>query len=100
MKEKPTTEEAPAYEALDRLLFYEWDPIGVSSNRLLADEYRDFLPEFWALVKGGAPEEEIAEYLGRIEAEQIEVETSLQHRLEVARKAVALVAAWSMPVRH
>jgi hypothetical protein len=40
-------EDACAYEALDRLLFRQWDPIGVSDMEGSADdEYRAYLPEF------------------------------------------------------
>jgi len=50
-------------------------------------------------VKERAPAEEIAAYLGRIEEDRIELATSVEHRLDIARKASALLAAWHMPVR-
>jgi len=100
MGTKLSAEDAGAYEALDRLLFRQWDPIGVSDMDGWADnEYRAYLPGFWELVRSGAPETQIVEYLAEIERDRIEFETSDEHRLDIARKAAALVAAWRLAVR-
>lgn len=99
MGTKFSTEDAGAYEALDRLLFRQWDPIGVSDNSGLEDEYRAYLPRFWSMVTSGAAPAEVAEYLGGIERERIEMETSDDHRYDIAVKATALVAAWRLPIR-
>jgi len=63
----PTPHDSSAYEALDRLLFREWDPLNVNAFNGPDDEYRDYLPEFWRLVSSGASARSIAEYLGQIE---------------------------------
>ncbi|MCZ4108866.1 hypothetical protein O3U67_12300 [Brevundimonas diminuta] len=95
-----SAEDACAYEALDRLLFRQWDPIGVSDMEGWADdEYRAYLPEFWKLVRSGSTETQIVEYLAEIERDRIEFETSDEHRLDIARKAIALVATWRLAVR-
>ncbi len=99
MGTKLTPDDAGAYEALDALLFRQWDPIGVYDFDGPEDEYRAYLPQFWQLVRSGAPEEEVVGYLAQIERERIEFETTDQHRLDVARKAAALFAAWRLPVR-
>ena len=99
MGTKLTAEDAGAYEALDRLLFRQWDPIGVYGNDGLEDEYRAYLPGFWELVRLGSPDAEVVEYLAIIERDRIEFETSDEHRLDIARKAAALVAAWRLQVR-
>lgn len=101
MGTKFSAEDACAYEALDRLLFRQWDPIGVSDMEGSADdEYRAYLPEFWRLVRSGSTETQIAEYLSEIERDRIEFETSDEHRLDIARKAIALVATWRLAVRR
>ncbi|OHV80417.1 hypothetical protein [Rhizobium sp. LCM 4573] len=99
MGTKSSAADAGAYEALDRLLYREWDPIGIYPLDGPDDEYRAYLPEFWQLVAGGADELAIAEYLGSVERERLCVETSFEHRLDISRKARALLAAWRMPVR-
>ncbi|WP_312184852.1 DUF2971 domain-containing protein [Brevundimonas vesicularis] len=51
MGTKLSAEDAGAYEALDRLLFRQWDPIGVSDmDGWAEDEYRAYLPHFWSMV--------------------------------------------------
>lgn len=100
MGTKLSAEDAGAYEALDRLLFRQWDPIGVSDmDGWAEDEYRAYLPRFWSMVTSGAPPSEIADYLGEIERERITMETSSEHRHDIAVKAAALLAAWKLPVR-
>ncbi len=101
MGKKLGARDASAYESLDRLLFREWDPIGVYAMDGPDEEYQGYLPEFWRLVREGAPAEDVAGYLGKIEAECMGMDptTSLEHRLDVARKAAALVNTWLMPVR-
>lgn len=100
MGTKLSIEDAGAYEALDRLLFRQWDPIGVSDmDGWAEDEYRAYLPRVWSMVISGAAASEVAEYLGEVERERIEMATSDEHRHDIAVKAAALVAAWRLPVR-
>ena len=99
MGTKLSAQDAGAYEALDRLLFRQWDPIGVYDIDGADDEYRMYLPRFWDLVRHSAPESEIVAHLAEIERERITLETSDEHRLDIARKAAALVEAWRLPVR-
>ncbi|MDO9337532.1 MAG: hypothetical protein Q7T61_14120 [Caulobacter sp.] len=99
MGTKLTAEDAGAYEALDRLLFRQWDPIGVYGIDGPEDEYRSYLPHFWELVRTGASEGVIAGYLAKVERERIQLETTDEHRLDIARKAAALATAWRLPVR-
>jgi hypothetical protein len=80
-------------------LFREWDPIGVSAMDGPEDEYRSYLPDFWRLVSSGADADVIAGYLERTERDTIGAETSPSHRLDVARQALALLAAWRTSVR-
>lgn len=63
-------QDAGAYEALDRLLFREWDPFGIYPDGP-EDEYRAYLPEFWELVRSGASEGAIAAYLEMVEREYL-----------------------------
>lgn len=96
---KFSPEDAGAYEAMDRLLYRQWDPIGVRDIVEAEDEYRMYLPGFWTLVSSGAAPAEVADYLGEIERDRITLETSEEHRRDIATKASALLAAWRLPVR-
>jgi hypothetical protein len=94
-----SAQEAGAYESLLRLLGWEWDPIGAGAD-LPDDEYRSYLPEFWRLVKADAPDAEIVAYLARTEEHVLGYASPDEgRRLDVARKAKALFAAWSLPLR-
>ena len=99
MGTKHGAEDAGDYEALDRPLFRQWDPIGVYDMDGPDDEYRAYLPRFWELIRVGSPEKDVVAYLAEIERERITLETSNEHRLDIARKAAALLAAWRLPVR-
>jgi hypothetical protein len=99
MGTKLTAEDVSAYEALDRLLFRQWDPIGLYTFDGPEDEYRMYLHQFWQLVSDGAPEQQVVDFLRQIEVERIGLEGTAEHRLDVVRKAFVLVAAWRLPVR-
>ena len=99
MGTKLPASEASAYEALDRLLYREWDPIGVHGLDGPDSEYQTYLPGFWRLVQDAASPADLAAYLSEVETSSIGVTTSSEHRLDVASKAVALMAAWRLPVR-
>jgi len=99
MGQKLNPQDAGVYAALDRLLFWEWDPLGVHDIHGPEDEYHAYLPGFWKLVTADATAEDIAAYLRRTEVEALGVESTEAHRLDIAKKALALRAAWRLPVR-
>jgi len=49
--------------AIEELLFYEWDPIGVRDNELCRDEYNSYAKSLFHLLKKGADEFKIADRL-------------------------------------
>jgi hypothetical protein len=50
-------------DEIRRILWEEWDPIGVNSNDHLRDEYDGYADQIYALLKLGGQKDEIAEYL-------------------------------------
>ncbi len=98
MGTKLSLQDASAYEAIDRLLWREWDPIGVSDLWDAQNEYRGYLPSFWVLLTKGDEEETLVSYLRKVEIEHIACETSDEHKRAVVRKAKALLEVWRMPV--
>ena len=91
-------QDASAYEAIDRLLWREWDPIGVNDLWEAQNEYQAYLPSFWALLTKGETEDVLVAYLRQVEIERIMFETSDEHKRAVVRKAKALLEVWRMPV--
>jgi hypothetical protein len=76
---------------LSQVLYWRWDPIGVSDGfPLAADEYDDYGPGVVALLRAGASQEDVADHLGFIERETIGVAEHPERCAEVA----ALLASW------
>jgi hypothetical protein len=57
----------------------EWDPIGVAD--VVDDEYDIYIEELYRLVKGNAPEQEIADRLRSIEVDRMELRASAVTKL-------------------
>lgn len=95
MGKKSEPWEIELYRAVDEVLFYIWDPIGVSRSPEARDEYHSYLPQVYALLTNSSTAGEIAQYLGSVieymgltqnpkqDAEVVEV---LLHWRDVIRK--------------
>ena len=66
-------QNSPLFIAVDEILCYLWDPIGVSSDGTpqTRDEYTSYVPEIVKLLEDGAAAQQIADNLDRIEVEQM-----------------------------
>lgn len=56
----------PLEQEVHRLLWEEWDPIGVNSSSLLDDEYEGYVPRVAKRVREGQSAAAIATYLGQL----------------------------------
>ncbi|MBK8814156.1 MAG: hypothetical protein IPN42_00945 [Methylococcaceae bacterium] len=72
------------YRAVDEVLHYIWDPIGVSEVPQARDEYYGYLPQVFQLLKKGNDEKAIAEYLGKIVKQSMGLRENTQHDLKIA----------------
>ena len=77
---------------LSQVLFWRWDPIGVSAEfPSTADEYDSYGPGVVALLRAGASADDVADHLGFVERETMGLAMDDPER----RAAVAqLLAAW------
>ena len=57
--------------AVDEVLHYLWDPIGVASFPEARDEYHGYLPHIFGMLKGGSIEDQHADYLGVVSTERM-----------------------------
>ena len=73
------------YKRIDEILYYEWDPIGVSDDNLARDEYHSYLPRVFAYTIEGESIESIAKYLGIVRIESMGLSSNPDHDLKVAR---------------
>jgi hypothetical protein len=73
---------------LRQVLFWRWDPIGVSESfPATADEYDDYGPGVVALLRAGASEDDVADHLAFVERETIGLPIDHpERRAEVAER--------------
>lgn len=74
----------------DEVLYYHWDPIGVSEVPAARDEYDDYVLAVVRLVMGGATEVEIASHLTEIERSRM----ALPPNEDRARHTAGILAKW------
>ena len=85
MGEKLSQKELALYRAVDEVLHYVWDPIGVSGAPRARDEYFSYLPKVYAIVKAGSEAESIAHYLSEVCNDVIGLPANTEHNLKVGR---------------
>jgi len=83
--EEPTS----VYEAIDLILWNDWDPIGIN-DIAPRDEYQSYTPIIFKLKSKGAERETIAKTLHEIETVTIGVIGDIEHCRQVADKIINL----------
>lgn len=76
------------YRRVDEILYYKWDPIGVSESDWARDEYQSYLPRVFALALEGASSESIANYLGVVSTESMGLSPAPEHDLKIAQQII------------
>jgi hypothetical protein len=84
MGTKQSPKEAALYAAVDEVLHYIWDPIGVRGIPQARDEYHNYLPQVFSLLRDGRNAESIADYLGEVTRETIGLSGDAKSDLETA----------------
>jgi len=85
MHKKLPPEQLELYRRIDEILYYKWDPIGVSDDYSPRDEYQSYLPKVFTLVLGNDKPEIIADYLGSVTTEMMGLSLATEHDLVIAR---------------
>jgi len=75
---------------VDRILWEEWDPIGVNDESAARDDYSSYVAAIAHLLQDGADETQIARHLKSIEDHSITVGVYDDRRKRVARMLVEL----------
>jgi hypothetical protein len=84
MGKMPPPDESELYRRVDEVLYYVWDPIGVSPAPSARDEYDSYLPIIYSAVEANSRAARIAEALVKIEAERLELKPDHGRALRVA----------------
>jgi hypothetical protein len=89
------TRDAELYQRVDEVLFYLWDPIGVSDlatgEPSVRDEYKSYVPQVYEATAQGKSKEYIASMLSRIEKKLMGLEPNQEHCAQVAE----LILGWA-----
>lgn len=96
MGQKLSAQDMALYRAVDEVLHYVWDPIGVAGTPQARDEYYGYLPRVFALVRDCANESAIAEELSSIATQRMGLLARPEHDLEIAR----LLLSWRESVNE
>jgi len=55
--------ETALLRAVDEVLFYVWDPIGINDDPTVRDEYYSYVPQVFEYLRADLPESEIREQI-------------------------------------
>lgn len=84
MGKKLSPKEMELYKRIDEILFYKWDPIGISDGGWARDEYQSYLPRVFSLALEYEVPEPIAKYLTVVTMESMGLSSAKEHDLSIA----------------
>lgn len=84
MEKMPLPAQLELYKRIDEILFYKWDPIGVSDSDWARDEYQSYLPKIFAFALESNSPEPIAEFLGVVSNEIMGLSVAPEHNRKIA----------------
>jgi hypothetical protein len=85
MGQKLPPKQMEFYKRIDEILFYKWDPIGISDSDWPRDEYHSYLPRVFNLALENISPEPIAEYLSIITSENMGLSRAKSHDMAIAK---------------
>ena len=84
-------EELALYRRVDEILYYKWDPIGISDDAWARDEYYGYLPTvFRMVIRPDISEHEIAAHLTEITVSRMGMKPNEAHDLSIARLLLSI----------
>ena len=83
MGQKLPPKQMELYKRIDEVLFYKWDPIGISDGGV-RDEYQSYLPQIFKLALANNKPEPIADYLTVITTENMGLSEVKEHDMKIA----------------
>lgn len=83
MGQKLSQKDKELYRRIDEILYYQWDPIGVSDVVWSRDEYQNYLPTVFKLVLEKSNKEEIEDYLSKVVTDQMGLRSDKKHNMKI-----------------
>ena len=90
MIKRMTEEEQKFFTRVDEILFYKWDPIGISEENWPRDEYQSYTPQVFRIALESSSPEPIADYLNKIATERMGLSSAKEHDLKIAKIIIEL----------
>ena len=90
MGKKLPPDKLELYKRIDEILFYKWDPIGVSDQYWPRDEYQMYLPQVFQLALDNDSPKPIARYLTQISTDRMELRRRVRHDMKIAELIIAV----------
>jgi hypothetical protein len=90
MGQKLPPDQLELYKRIDEVLFYKWDPIGISDGDWARDEYQSYLPRVFAHAMESDSPEPIAKYLGVVSTESMGLSAAPEHDLNIAQMIIEI----------
>jgi hypothetical protein len=84
MGQKLSPEDMALYRAIDEVLHYIWDPIGVFDVPEARDEYHGYLPVVFSKAKASHDAKVIADYLHFIRTDRIGLSANMKADCDAA----------------
>lgn len=78
------TRDATLLHAIHKILLKEWDPLGIRCIPAMRDEYDDYLPNIFKLIRQNSSETEIFDYLWWVEQRVLEKQGNKAHTFRIA----------------
>ncbi len=73
------------YKKIDDILWFDWDPIGVN-DFAPRDEYQNYVPQIFGLIKANADRQKIADILFKFETDNMGMAGTFENCLIIADK--------------
>jgi hypothetical protein len=83
------------YRAVDEVLHYLWDPVGISSVPAARREYHRYIPQVFGMLRVGNDSHAIARCLSQIVTERMGLKDDPEHSNQIAR----VLLEWKEAVR-
>ena len=78
------------WDEVDRVLWEEWDPIGVHNLEATRDEYRSYVPSIFKLLMGNESAKIIAYRLNEHARASMGLQPNPEHNLIIAQRLISL----------
>ena len=85
---KLSEKQRQLFNEIDRIIWEDWDPIGVNDNENCRDEYASYIPHLFSLVEQGADYKKIAKHLSDVEKITMGMLGNYEHCEEIAKKLI------------